>query len=66
MAIDFPNSPTNGQSHTVGSTTWIYNSAKPSWDLVTSQIGFTPTIDGGAPNENYGGIAALNAGGVTP
>lgn len=28
MAIDFPNSPTNGQTHTVGATTWTYDGSK--------------------------------------
>lgn len=36
MAIDFPNSPANGESYTVGSKTWIYSSATNSWDAVTS------------------------------
>lgn len=32
MAIDFPNSPTNGQTYTVGERTWLYDGAK--WMLV--------------------------------
>lgn len=31
MAIDFPNSPTNGQEFTSGSTTWVYDGSK--WGL---------------------------------
>lgn len=31
MAIDFPNSPTDGQVYTVGDRSWIYSSAAASW-----------------------------------
>jgi hypothetical protein len=31
-AIDFPNSPTEGQEFTVGNLTWVYNA--PVWNLV--------------------------------
>jgi hypothetical protein len=34
MAIDFPNSPTNGQIFTVGSITWVWNSTKAVWETV--------------------------------
>lgn len=34
MAIDFPNSPTNGQIFTSGSTSWIYDGVK--WGLNTN------------------------------
>lgn len=34
MAIDFPNSPTNGQEYTVGATTWTYDGTK--WNLKTT------------------------------
>lgn len=33
MAIDFPNSPSNGQSYTVGEKTWVYSGSL--WELVT-------------------------------
>lgn len=33
MPIDFPNSPSNGQEHTVGSTTWVYDGSK--WNIKT-------------------------------
>jgi hypothetical protein len=37
MAINFPDSPTNGQTYTVGSVTWTYDGAK--WAGVASITG---------------------------
>ena len=34
MPIDFPNSPTTNQEHTVGSNTWVYDGAK--WNIKTA------------------------------
>ena len=31
MAVNFPDSPTNGQQHTVGNAVYSYNSAKGTW-----------------------------------
>ena len=31
-AVNFPNSPSNGDTHTVGTTTYTYNSSKGYWD----------------------------------
>jgi hypothetical protein len=38
MAIDFPSSPTNGQTYTSGGTTWVYDSAVPAWNLENTVI----------------------------
>lgn len=42
MAIDFPNSPTNGQLFTPdppGTKTWKYNSAESKWESVGGVVG---------------------------
>lgn len=36
MPIDFPNSPTNGSTHTVGGTTWTYDGEK--WNITSTNI----------------------------
>ena len=35
-AVNFPNSPSNGDTHTVGTTTYTYNSSKGYWDATPS------------------------------
>jgi microcystin-dependent protein len=53
MAIDFPNSPTNGQLFSSGTITWVYDGSK--WNIqAASQSAFSPigTI------VNYGGTSA--------
>jgi len=38
MAINFPNSPTNNQVHTVGNVTYYYNSSIGAWLIQPPQI----------------------------
>ena len=38
MAINFPNSPTNGQTFDVGSMTFEYNSTKARWEIKTGVL----------------------------
>ncbi len=33
MAIDFPNNPNNGDTYTVGSIVWTWNSTKSVWEV---------------------------------
>lgn len=35
-AIDFPNSPSNGSTYTVGGVTWTYNSSKSVWNITST------------------------------
>lgn len=50
-ALDFPSSPTNGQTYTSGTTTWSYNSTKGVWVVLgtgfsgyTGSIGYTGSL----------------------
>ena len=43
MAINFPNSPSNGATHTVGNITYVYDSSKGVWK--DSPAGLTQGID---------------------
>ena len=43
MPVNFPNSPSNGATHTVGSITYVYDSAKGVWK--DSPAGLTQGID---------------------
>ena len=43
MAINFPDSPSNGQTHTVGSKTFVYNSVSTSWSPQSSSGGSSDT-----------------------
>jgi microcystin-dependent protein len=46
MAIDFPNSPTDGQSFTAGNTKWIYSAAAGKWNIAAPE---TPSTTAFAP-----------------
>ena len=41
MAIDFPNSPSNGDEHTVGTKKYTYNSSKGVWQVEGAGAGVT-------------------------
>lgn len=48
MPINFPNSPSDGTTHTVSGTTWTYNSTKTAWDITstsTASIGIDDLTD---------------------
>lgn len=47
MAINFPDNPTDGQTVTVGVSTYIYNASKGVWNLAT-----TTTTGGGAADSD--------------
>lgn len=45
-AIDFPSSPSNGDTHTVGGVTYTYNSAETKWKTTINSNAFLPLTGG--------------------
>jgi len=45
-AIDFPSSPSNGDTHTVGGVTYTYNSAETKWKTTISSNNYLPLTGG--------------------
>lgn len=63
MAIDFPNSPTNGQTYSVGDKMWTYNSADNKWLLSSvSPDSGTLTTKGDLLTRSSSAITRLGAG----
>ena len=64
-AIDFPSSPSNGDTHTVGGVTYTYNSAETKWKTTINSNAFLP-LSGGTLSGNLTlGSNQLTAGGLT-
>jgi hypothetical protein len=59
MAVNFPNSPTNGQTVTVDGVTYSWNAAGSVWDIVTTA---TATVAVTAPVVNTGTSTAAVLG----
>ena len=45
MALNFPTSPTPGQTYTLGSRTWTFDGT--AWNLTSSKVGYTGSAGGG-------------------
>ena len=50
-AIDFPSSPSNGDTHTVGGVTYTYNAAETKWKTTISSNNYLP-LSGGTVSGN--------------
>jgi hypothetical protein len=59
MAINFPNSPTNGQTFTISGVTYSWNSTTSTWDLVNTA---TASVAVTAPITNTGTSTAAVLG----
>ena len=64
-AINFPDSPSNGDTHVVGGVTYTYNSAETKWKTTINSNAFLP-LSGGTLSGNLTlGSNQLTAGGLT-
>lgn len=62
MGINFPNSPTNGQTTTVGNTVYAYNSTVGAWEIVSSGGIGTMTTKGDILSRSSSGLARVGVG----
>lgn len=60
MAVDFPNSPAVGDIFSVGYIAYKWTGSV--WQRVNMNAQYTPNVDGGMYNANFGGVSVLNAG----
>ena len=54
MALDFPNSPTNGQLYTSNNVTWEYDSSTSTWDVKYDGIAGTTRVALLTDQKNFG------------
>ena len=54
MALDFPNSPTNGQLYTSNNVTWEYDSSTSTWDVKYDGVAGTTRVALLKDQKNFG------------
>ena len=62
MAIAFPNSPTNGQTVTIGGVVYSWNSTTSTWDLVSSISTLDELQNVNAPTPSDNNLLAYDSG----
>jgi hypothetical protein len=68
MALNFPSSPTNGQTFSSGGKTWTYSSAKGAWEVLDPTLlrsGTSANLTAGFSATQYD-LGTITSGTVTP
>lgn len=69
MALNFPNSPINGETYSENGVTWVYDSSFGAWFVRsiagTSSGGYYSGNDGNKTPENYGDIFRIHSNTLT-
>jgi len=60
MAIDFPDTPSAGDTHTVGSVSWEWDGT--TWKSLGGGTNANQNIDGGNAYTQYGGTIVIETG----
>lgn len=57
-AINFPDSPVDGQAHVAGNKTWVYNSTSTKWIPQTIATFIIYDSDGTTPLVTFYGVSS--------
>ena len=61
MALNFPDSPANGDTATLGGKTWTYNTSKTQWSMSSAGGGSSVTVSDTAPTSPSDGDQWYNS-----
>ena len=62
MGVNFPDTPTNGQTTTVGNVVYAYNSTVGAWEIVSSGGIGTMTTKGDLLSRSSTGLSRVGVG----